>query len=92
MFEPAAVTAAIAFLTQISKSFIPEKFVRLVPVVLGVMYTTARMGMIHADVVLYGVLLGAASMGAYDMAHLDVPNKVKTPVVNTFNKVKSMIK
>ena len=92
MFEPATVTAAIAFLTQISKSFIPEKFLRLVPVVLGVMYTTARMGMIHADVVLYGVLLGAASMGAYDVAHLDVPNKVKTPVVNTFNKVKSMIK
>ena len=92
MEESAIAVAVITFLTQIIKSFVPEKFVRLVPVVLGVLYTTAQMGAIHLDVVIYGILLGMASMGAYDVAHLDVPNKVKTPVVNTFNKVKSMIK
>lgn len=81
----------ITGVTQILKSFIPEKFIRLIALILGISYATATTAIFNPDVVIYGVTLGLASSGLYDVAKIDTPKEIRKPVVEIASKVKSII-
>lgn len=78
------VTAVITALVEVIKrAGVPGKFLPLVAVVFGVAYALFTHTAFHVDVVLYGVMLGLASVGLFE--------GVKVPVSTGVNQVKKLM-
>lgn len=65
----AVITALVIGLTQIGKGFIPERFVTLLPLALGVVAVGVTAGF-SATAVLTGLIIGLAAQGLYDHKQL----------------------
>lgn len=75
--EFAYVVPIITALVQSLKvSFMPDKFAPLASVLLGVAYSAFSNTTFNFDVVLFGIVMGLAASGTYDVSKMGI-NKVK---------------
>lgn len=70
-FDTIGIVGALSLvITQVTKGFVPERFVTLIPVVVGVVVTALAFGGGVGETVLTGLVAGLASSGLYDQKRL----------------------
>ncbi len=62
-----SAVALVMALTQIFKQYIPERFIPLLPLVLGILVVVISTWDIGATYILGGLVVGLAGMGVYDI-------------------------
>lgn len=77
-----AVPILTAVMEVLKRAFLPSRFVQLVAVVLGVVYSVFGNGAVTFDSVVLGVILGLSASGLYDGATHPVIKTTATKVMN----------
>ena len=65
-----SVVAIVIALTQVIKQYIPERFIPLVPLVLGIIVSIISTWNIGATYILGGLVIGFAAMGLFDISRV----------------------
>jgi hypothetical protein len=68
------IVSAVIVLTQLAKSYVPERYIPLFGFVLGVLFTLTIFGF-RVDVIIPAVLIAGSSLGLYDLAKKSVLGK-----------------
>lgn len=59
--------AIVLVLTQILKKYMPERFVPILPLIIGIIIVCLASWDFGTDFILKGLLIGLVSMGGYDV-------------------------
>jgi len=66
--------ALVAFLTQVMKKYVPQRYHPLVPLVIGILVMVLANTSIGLDYILAGIVLGGMAISAFDVVRYTVLN------------------
>jgi Flp pilus assembly protein protease CpaA len=75
MIEIASIIAVIVGLSQLAKMYIPNKFVPLLSLILGIVAGVALLDMSLQEQIFTGIIIGLSSSGLYDQTKALKPSK-----------------